>query len=437
MNELDSLARALLALDDKLAACMRCGLCQAVCPVFGETMREADVSRGKIALLENLSRKLIEDPDAVEARLNRCLLCGACRDNCPSGVPTLDIFLEARSILAAWRGLSPLKKLIFRTLLPRPKLFDAATRLGVPFQGLVLRDCGNAQQTCSMPLLSCLLGDRRVNRLPSRSLHQTCGEVRTEPGKSRRKILFYPGCLCDRLYPRAGQACLKALAHHEVGVRMPAGLVCCGLPALASGDRKGFVRQVLANVAVLRNAFSRTDIERVVTPCPSCTATIREWWPRHASLLPFEAREFIAEIAPKVMDIHQFLVDELGAGRKPPAWISDSAALLTYHDSCHLKKSLGVTAQPRALLQMNTSYRFVEMEEADRCCGCGGSFTLTHYELSGRIGERKRGHVAASGASVVATGCPACMMQLSDLLSKHGDPVQVRHSMEIYAESLK
>ena len=105
MDELTLLANALMALDDKLAACMKCGMCQSVCPVFGETMMEADVTRGKLTLLEKLAHRLIEDPDAVNEKLNRCLLCGSCQANCPSGVSILEIFMEARAIVAAIGGL--------------------------------------------------------------------------------------------------------------------------------------------------------------------------------------------------------------------------------------------------------------------------------------------------------------------------------------------
>jgi len=110
---------------------------------------------------------------------------------------------------------------------------------------------------------------------------------------------------------------------------------------------------------------------------------------------------------------------------------------ITYHDPCHLKKSLGVAAEPRALIQANPNYQFKEMPESDRCCGLGGSFNLYYYELSANIGTRKRDHIASSGCSAVATGCPACMIQLSDMLSKAGDQIAVRHPVEIYAESLK
>ena len=137
----------------------------------------------------------------------------------------------------------------------------------------------------------------------------------------------------------------------------------------------------------------------------------------------------------KAMDINAFLVDVLKV--KPRASGRHGQTKVTYHESCHLLRSLGVSAQPRELIRMNPDYDLVEMKEADRCCGCGGSFTLSHYDLSRKIGQRKRDNIVSSGAEVVATGCPACMMQLSDMLAHNGDSVTVKHTIEIYADSLK
>ena len=197
MDELTLLANALMALDDKLAACMKCGMCQSVCPVFGETMMEADVTRGKLTLLEKLAHRLIEDPDAVNEKLNRCLLCGSCQANCPSGVSILEIFMEARAIVAAYKGLSPLKKAIFRTLLPNPKLFGFLLKIGAPFQGLAMRDDNNAQgtATCS-PLLRPFLGERHMQPLAKQTLSAKIGAVNSP----REKPL--QGGLLPRLHGR-------------------------------------------------------------------------------------------------------------------------------------------------------------------------------------------------------------------------------------------
>jgi glycolate oxidase iron-sulfur subunit len=119
MADLHKLAQMLQELDDQMVACMKCGMCQAVCPVFAESLNEADVTRGKIALLENLAKEMIADAKGVQEKLNKCLLCGSCAANCPSGVKIMDIFLKARIIVNTYMGLSPVKKVILKGMLTR------------------------------------------------------------------------------------------------------------------------------------------------------------------------------------------------------------------------------------------------------------------------------------------------------------------------------
>jgi glycolate oxidase iron-sulfur subunit len=429
MKDIRSLADALMELDDKLIACMRCGLCQAVCPVFGATMLEADVTRGKIALLENLAHRMIDDAQAVNDKLGRCLLCGSCQVNCPSGVSIMDIFMQARHIVTGYLGLSPAKKLIFRSLLANPGLFNAITRLGFPFQGLVLRRQNNAQDTARAPLLAKFIGERHIPALPAKPLHAAVGQLDTPAGTSGIRVAFFPGCMGDKLYTGMAMACLKVFAHHGVGVYMPSGLACCGMPALASGDQEGAVKQTIANA----DALKKGNFDYLVTPCGSCTAAIKEWWPKLAPRMPLEYRTAVGELAKKAMDVNAFVIDVLKPEAPPQ---KDSGRKVTYHDPCHLKKSLGISSQPRSVIKLNPAYELVEMAEADRCCGCGGSFNLFHYELSKEIGQRKRNNMAASGAQVVASGCPACMMQLTDMLAQNKDAVTVKHPVELYAETL-
>lgn len=145
---------------------------------------------------------------------------------------------------------------------------------------------------------------------------------------------------------------------------------------------------------------------------------------------------------PKTMDISQFLVDVLGVA---PVQNSDagsesiefSRSTVTYHDPCHLAKSLKVKSQPRDLIRANAGCTFVEMADADTCCGNGGSFNLQNYDLSKQIGMEKRRNILACGAATVATACPACMMQIRDVLSQNRDGVKVKHVIEIYADTIK
>ncbi len=429
MTTLHELAQRLLVLDDRITDCMKCGMCQAVCPMFGATGMEADVARGKLALIDNLAHEMLKDPAAVAEKLGRCLLCGSCQAACPPGVKIMEIFMEAREIVNEFLGLHPVKKMIFRTLLAKPELFNFAIRVGAPMQGLMFKKSGDAQGTVCAPFLNFMLGDRHIHPLAKTPIHTRYGVIDEPRSSGGIKVAFFPGCVGDKMYTDMTEACLKVLRYHNVAVFMPAGLTCCGIPALSSGDVKGMLLQLRANIQALRNG----DYDYVLSPCGSCTATIKEFWPRYALRLGTQEKSIIEGIAAKAMDINAFLVDVLKVEAAQP---SNDAISVTYHDSCHLKKSLGVAAQPRIIIQANPAYKLTEMAEADRCCGCGGSFNLFHYDYSRKIGQRKRDNVVASGARIVAAGCPACMMQLEDVLSHNQDAVRVKHTVELYAESL-
>ena len=431
MSNLHELSQRLMALDDRITACMKCGMCQAVCPMFGASGMEADVARGKLALIDNLAHEMIQDPEAVSDKLGRCLLCGSCQAACPPGVQIMDVFMEAREVVNAYLGLHPVKKMIFRALLPQPGLFNLAMRMGAPVQGLMFRSTGAPQGTVCAPMLNFMLGDRHMRPLAKKPLHVRHGALdeRRQPGGI--KVAFYPGCMGDKMYVDMAEACLKVLRHHNVAVFMPKGLTCCGIPALSSGDADGLVKQMKVNLKALDGA----DFDYILSPCGSCTSTIKELWPRYAGRIGSVEKRKVDQLAAKAMDINAFLVDVLKV--QPAEAAAGNATNVTYHDSCHLKKSLGVASQPRAVMAANPAYKVVEMAEPDRCCGCGGSFNLFHYDYSRKIGQRKRDNVVASRAEVVAAGCPACMMQLEDVLSHNKDRVRVMHTVEIYAESLK
>lgn len=429
MNNLHQLAQRLMALDDRITACMKCGLCQAVCPMFGATGMEADVARGKLALISNLAHEMIQDPEAVADKLGRCLLCGSCQASCPPGVKIMDVFMEAREVVNAYIGLHPVKKMVFRTLLAKPGLFNFAMRVGAPMQGLIFKDSKDTQGTVCAPMLNFMLGDRHIRPLAKTPLHVRHGSINERCPAGGIKVAFYPGCMGDKMYVDMAEACLKVLRHHKVAVYMPTGLACCGIPALSSGDVEGMMKQMKVNLDLL----SQTMFDYLVTPCGSCTATIKEYWPHYAQRMGGAAVGQAREIAAKTMDINAFLVEVL---KVQAVEATANAHKVTFHDSCHLKKSLGVAAQPRTVIGANPAYKVTEMAEADRCCGCGGSFNLFHYDYSRKIGQRKRNNVVDSGAEIVATGCPACMMQLEDVLSHNGDAVKVKHPVEIYAEML-
>ena len=430
MHDMKRLSRIMRELEDQLVVCMRCGMCQSVCPLFAETGRESDVARGKLALLDGLIREMLKDPRAINDRLTKCLLCGSCAANCPSGVKVIDIFLKARVILGDYMGLSPLKKALFRGTLARPDLFNRLVEWGSKLQSFFVKPVDDLLGTsCARFMVP--LGDRHVKRLAAVPFHAEMAGVDTGAGASGLRVAFFTGCLIDKVFPEVGKAVLRSLEHHGVSVFVPEDQGCCGLPALSSGDSTTFMRLVRHNGRL----FGSGSFDHLVTACASCTATIKKIWPMMAAGLAPDELSGIGALAEKTMDISQFLADRLGVAPVDSLGI-DEKVTLAYHDPCHLKKSLGISVQPRAVMRANPKVLLKEMADADRCCGCGGSFNVSHYEISAAIGKRKRESIVLSGCSVVATSCPACMLQISDMLSQAGDRVRVRHAIEIYAESL-
>ncbi len=143
------------------------------------------------------------------------------------------------------------------------------------------------------------------------------------------------------------------------------------------------------------------------------------------------------KLGAKTMDISQFLVGRTGAGIYDCIKSKDDSRLpkVTYHDPCHLKKSLAVEVEPRDLI-VAAGHRLVEMPNADACCGMGGSFNLKYYQMSRQIGFTKLSSILAAKAPVVATSCPACMAQLADILSRAGCRIKVKHVIQLYADAL-
>ena len=431
MQDMKKLAQLFKQVEDQLVVCMRCGMCQSVCPVFAETGKESDVARGKLALLDCLLREMFNNPEGVQERLFRCLLCGSCASNCPSGVKVLDIFIKARAIITGYIGLSPVKKIIFRQMLARPEIFDQLMEWGSKLQGIFIKPVDELLGT-SCARFVYPLGDRHFGSLAPRPFHRMVPHLNIPAGKSGLKVAFFVGCIIDKIYPRIGEAVLHALKHNETGIFIPKDGACCGIPALSSGDTDTFNKLVRHN---LKN-YSMEKFDFLITACATCTFTIKKLWPTPAQDLSTQELDRLKVLAGKTMDISQFLVEKLGV-RAAGGETNDEKPKITYHDPCHLKKSLGIEIQPRTVIRANPGYQFREMRDADRCCGFGGSFNLQHYDLSSAIGQHKRDNILDSGCSVVATSCPACMMQISDMLSQKGDQVRVRHAIEIYSESLK
>lgn len=406
---------------EQIEQCVKCGACQAHCPVFGEHKRESIVARGKVALAHALLNDEVELDERMMADMSKCLLCASCFDKCPNLVPTDEIVAAARREIAEKKGLSTFGKAL-TTVLKHPRLMNTLAKSGKAFSWLLFKkipEKSGLHLRFPTPFVS---RDRTIPEIAEKPFRERHPEL--IPGEAGKPtVVFFTGCMINYMYPDIGEALLKILKFMGVTVHIPADQGCCGLPAISAGDGATVEELSRRNLT----ALTRHPNDAVITACASCNEGIG----RHFQHLGGD----YAAMADKVMDMNVFLVRQ-GLDKMLDALPKkDIYQRVTYHDPCHLRTQ-GITREPRTLLKALPGVRFVEMEGADRCCGLGGTFSVYHYDTSKQIGARKAPGIEKSGADLLATACPGCMMQLQDTINHAGLKTRVIHLLELIARDL-
>jgi glycolate oxidase iron-sulfur subunit len=380
------------------------------------------VARGRIALLRGLIEGRLALNRDLREPLFDCLLCGACTSNCFPGIPTADLILDARAEYQDRVGRGPVHRLLFERLLPYPERLRAALH-AVAFG----KRTGLSRLAAALGLLRFLGRDfpkaeAIVDQLPRKSLREECPPQVLPGAGAQLRIGYFVGCGLDLVSPQAGLASLRLLRELAASVEILANC-CCGLPALNYGDLEAARRLARQNLAVLGN--DRFDL--IVTDCSSCAAFLK----KYPNLFPSggEERRQAESLASRTRDLLETLVPRLAGER------GEGRLTVTYHDPCHASRGQKITRAPRELLRSLPGVEYREMPEADWCCGGAGSYALSHYELSRQVLDRKMKNLEKSGAQVVATSCPACVIQLSYGVRLHRLPVRVAHIAELVADS--
>jgi glycolate oxidase iron-sulfur subunit len=245
----------------------------------------------------------------------------------------------------------------------------------------------------------------------------------TVPRSAGPRVLFFTGCGINYIYPEIGEYLVRILNFMGVHVSLPEEQVCCGLPALSAGAGEAVDTLAKRNLTALKiHAF-----DYVLTACASCHGAL-------AGIYPTLGTDY-APFAEKTRDIMDFLMDMGLAARLEALPRSADRVKVTYHDPCHLRNH-GLTLAPRQLLSALPQVDYVEMADAATCCGLGGTFSVHHYETSQEIGNQKAKHVAQSGAQIVATACPGCIIQLQDSLNRQKIPARAVHLLELVSQAL-
>ncbi len=410
-------------LRQEVLRCMKCGNCQAVCPIYQELRREAGVARGKIRLVEAYLGGELPATHGLERRLDLCLTCGACTASCPSGVRFDQIIISARAAMIRERGLPIGKKLLFYGGLRNRRV----VKLGLKGAYIVQRAAFRRHpfRKAGYPRLPIGLDPRRiVPEVAARPLVEASPPMRVK--KPVAQVAYFAGCLNNYIYTDIGHSVINVLAKNGVEVSVPREQHCCGIPCFAHGDLD--LAREMARSSV--DLFWNQRVDAIITSCATCGVA----WKHHFHEL-LEGEPSYAEkaraLAQRTFDVAEFLVDVVGY-LPPQGYLQRK---VTYHDPCHANRILNIRRQPRAILQSIPGVEFIEMSNPDRCCGGAGLLSLTHYQLSMRISARKVEDIKRTGGEVVATSCPACRLQLEDALNRFGTDTNVVYVTQLLDEA--
>lgn len=397
----------MLMLLDKVKECSKCGVCRSACPVFLELNDEVMSPRGRISLIEALLEGKLSHSERFIDTVRTCIRCMRCSDVCPSGVRVEEIIQSARNSIAENIGMPDIAGEIFRATLLDPAAFHAS---------LASADPGPDRSGLPLWLLPLFFHEgARLPELAEETALDKYPEYTSSGGKKRISLML--GCSINYAHTSIADSAIEVLKKLEVDIFLPKDQLCCGMPALFFGDVDAARELARRNLKALRAG----EFDAVITLCPACGVTLKR---EYNWMLGGDIEEFTS----KVYDISQFIVIFTDY-RGHQADIS-----VTYHDPCYLRIGQGVSAEPRQILKSRT--RFVEMKDADKCCGLGCTMGIFHPEVSIKMGEVKINSIMESGADMVATGCPGCIMFLQEQLDKRGANKEVMHTIQILQKNI-
>jgi Fe-S oxidoreductase/FAD/FMN-containing dehydrogenase len=417
-------------------ACATCAKCNSVCPVYDVFQSEDMSSRGWFEIVTDPHYSYLNSKRVVEA----CLNCKSCRTICPADVDVSELILQRREehpnalagkIFALHAQQARFEKII-KLAAKTQNLWDrpfVRKILEVVAKPVLKRLSDRAQLPWDMKLprlAKTLLRERHVElcREPSSSSPASVSEEGRNPDDlphaDRARVAYFHGCAANYFDDGEGDAVIQVLKAHGVTPDLPPQR-CSGTPIETYGHRK------LAKEGARENLKHLEEYETVVTGCASCTLALKDYekWFKGE---PEE--ETAARLAKKVKHIAEFALER--KTETPQIEKSHGTKKVTYHSSCHLRAA-GVTKQPRQLLANLPGVDYVEMQDADRCAGGAGTYIVKDYETSQKIFQRKKSAIKNSQAEVVATSCPACMIQL-----RNGLPAEtsVKHIAQVLVENM-
>ena len=407
---------------EKFFDCVHCGLCLSFCPTYVELGTEMDSPRGRIATMRSLHEGRFGLDDDVVRHLDLCLGCRACETACPSGVHYGELIEGVRPFIEQnYRRPLPerLKRWAINHIFPNPmgmRLFALLFKIGVALGlGRLARWQNFPQQLRYW--FGLLPEGEGVSSATLRERYPAIGE-------KRYTVALLSGCVMPALFGATNEATVKVLRHNGCEVVVPKDQVCCGALLLHNGNKTAALDLARRNIDV----FSRFEVDALIINAAGCGAMMKEYGELLKADSAYHSRA--ETLAAKMKDVSEFLGS---IPLKAPS--REIRAKVTYHDACHLAHGQGVREQPRSLLREIPGLQLTELHESDWCCGSAGTYNLTEPEMARRLLKRKVDNIQETGASLVVTGNPGCLMQIRAGLQQRGLPIKVVHTVDLLAEA--
>lgn len=405
------LAQAAAGLD----LCVHCGFCLPACPTYLALEDENASPRGRLVLMRALldGEARLDDPD-VRGALDTCLGCRGCETACPSGVPYGELLEATRATERLSRPLPLVARALLRVF-ARPALLR-----GLLAGGRLLRDSGLATALARV-LPARLAMPLALLASTARSAAERRRAARPRPAGdgTRGSAALLTGCVMEGLLAPVNRATERVLVHNGYALRDAPGQRCCGALHAHAGDVATARALARANIV----AFEASGAEHVVTNSAGCGAACKGYG--HLLADDDAWRDRAQAFAARVRDVSELLV---AAG---PAPASGPACRVTYDAPCHLQHAQRVVAPPLAVLAAIGGATSVPLAGSDQCCGSAGIYNLLEPDVAERVLAPKLAAIADTGADVVLTGNPGCLMQIGGGLARAGRATVARHPVEL------
>ena len=462
----------LAAQEQKLLACIHCGLCLEACPTYVITGNENDGPRGRIYLMRSVAEGRLENTsDAFRRHIDRCLGCRACEQACPAGVEYGLLLELSREELSRAQPRSDVTSRLLRFVLRHVWL--SPWRLRLMFDGARLfRDLGLARLLVKSGIaglfgrqavfgLGLLESSRPVRLAQIRSKDfrggQSAAQIRSkdfrggQTAAQSKNVLLFSGCVGEGLFARVNRATERVLRANGFGVEITKDQVCCGALHAHAGDLEG------ARELARRNLRAFDSEAPIITNAGGCGAMLATYG--HLLADDPEFAPSAAKFSERVRDVSQQLrehdlpakpVSPTAEGfapsaegvtssvKSPPSGdtaVTSAERRVTYDTSCHLLYGQKAGETSQQMLRSVVGKDFVPLEGTERCCGAAGVYNLLQPELSGRVLQEKLDHVRETGATILATGNPGCQMHIGAGAQLAGMNLQVCHPIELVDEA--